>query len=197
MTNLKFNSTDSFAYWDAPSENLTGKSPKEREDLFKDSYKEEHFPTELLPDDLEAHLKQTKYVLVGMNPGNAAVDQPKEDLFANFHGKKASADYRMAAATYGTELWGTFMTDLSHIIESDSTKVDMDQNDVIALEKHLTELGIPADATLIAMGKTQPFTELKKYSTHPVVYIYHYSNSNNGHRTAQVTKDQLDEILGK
>ena len=197
MTNLKFNSEDSFAYWDAPSEDLTGKTPQEREDLFKASYQENHFPTELLPDDLAAHLKQTKYVLVGMNPGNAAANKPADELFTNFHGNKASADSRMAAATYGTELWGTFMTDLSHVIESDSTKVSMGQRDVLALEEHLTELGIPADATLIAMGKTQPFTELEKYSTHPVYYIYHYSNANNGHRTAQVTKDQIAEILAK
>lgn len=43
--------------------------------------------------------------------------------FLNFHGQKKSLDYRLAAAIYGTPLWGAFMTDLVAINESKSDNV--------------------------------------------------------------------------
>jgi len=195
MSNSKFNSNDSFAYWVKPTEDLTGKSPDECEKAFKSSYQENHFPNELLPNDLDEYLSQIKYVLVGLNAGNAAVNQPADQLFLNFHGKKRSSDYRMAAAVYGTELWGTFMTDVSPVIESKSPDVKISQNDVIALDKHLKELGIPDDATLIALGG-KAFNAIHEYSTHPVTTMYHYSSINRNW-TAQIAKDQINEIISK
>lgn len=197
MTNLNFNSLDSFAFWNAPKEDLSGKTPDNIQNLFKESYQENTFPNELLPADLESYLKQLKYVLVGMNPGNAAVDQPADKLFLNFHGLKGSADYRLAAAVYNTPLWGTFITDLSHTIESSSPNVKFTQEDVLNLEKHLRELGVPDNATIISLGKGDSYKQLVKYSTHPVEYIYHYSNSNNAHWKAPVVKKQIAEIVEK
>lgn len=192
MTNLNFNSTDSFAIWNTPSEDLTGKDNDYRQEAFGKSYQPNHFPTNELPDDLETKLNTVDYVLVGMNPGNAAVNQDKDKLFLNFHGDKKSMDYRLAAAVYGTKLWGTFMSDLSHIIESDSKNVAITQADVTAFEKHLSELGVPEDATLIAMG-LPTFHALNEFSSHPVVKIPHYSGSNNGQTPNRWNADNARE----
>lgn len=119
MTNLPFTNVDSWALWTVPTESLADKTAKEREQAFGAAYQPETFPTADLPADLSAHLRATKFVLIGMNPGNAAVDHPQDVDFLNFHGQKKSMDYRLAAATYDTPVWGAFMTDLSGTIESD------------------------------------------------------------------------------
>lgn len=195
MADSKFTSVDSWAFWNIPAGDLSDKDAKTIEDLFKDSYQENHFPSEMLPTNLEDYLQQTKAVIVGMNPGNAAANQSNES-FLNFHGQKKSADYRLAAALYNTDLWGTFMTDLSTVIESDSTNVELDQKNVAALEKHLDELGIPEDAVLIALGG-KTYKSLEKFAKRPVATMYHYSNANNGHWTAEKAKQQISEILTK
>ncbi|BDZ31361.1 hypothetical protein RA086_09090 [Lactiplantibacillus sp. WILCCON 0030] len=188
MTNLPFTTEDSWALWTVPTDSLTDKSDEARQKLFGEVYVPESFPTTLLPANLETALKQVKYVLVGMNPGNAGTEHPNGD-FLNFHGRKQSSDYRLAAAVYGTAAWGAFMTDLASINESDSTQVTFTEKDVTKLEAHLDELGIPADATLIAMGaKTaQPLTQ---YAQRDVIQIPHYSRAN-GHWDAAKVHAQL------
>lgn len=193
MVKLAFNSFDSWALWRIPTENLNEKTPKEREQAFGNSYQPNMFLTDQLSDNLEAKLKNTQYVLVGMNPGNGAKNQSQDELFLNFHGAKKSMDYRLAAATYNTDLWGAFMSDLSHTIESDSKKVKLSKEDVNNFEAHLDELGIPNDATLVALGGTV-FKALQDFSNHPVAHMYHYSNSNNGHWTAEVARKQVLDI---
>ncbi|MFC6294703.1 hypothetical protein ACFQH1_05765 [Lactiplantibacillus daoliensis] len=177
MTELPFTAEDSWALWNLPNASLDDKTDKEREELFANNYQPETFPIELLPDDLEKHLKGVQYVLVGMNPGNAGNDHPAEGVFLNFHGQKKSADSRLAAAVYGTAVWGTFMTDLSNTIDSDSTRIKFIEANVAQLEAHLDELGIPRDATLIAMGK-KTATALDQFATRPVAQIPHYSRAN-------------------
>ncbi|KRK95481.1 hypothetical protein [Companilactobacillus futsaii] len=104
MTNAKFTSIDSWAIWDVPNADLTNMTPDEREKAFGDNYQPNHFPTNKLTGDIDERLKNTKYVIIGMNQGNAAIDQDKDKLFLNFHGNKGSMDYRLAAALYNTEL---------------------------------------------------------------------------------------------
>ncbi|GEO58868.1 hypothetical protein [Companilactobacillus bobalius] len=194
MRNPKFNSMDSWAIWDIPDTDLTNKTPDERQKLFGDNYQPNHSPSEKLNKDLDAKLKSSKYVIAGMNPGNAASEQPVEP-FSNFHGAKKSADYRLAAALYGTEIWGSFMTDVSSTIESKSDKVKITQNDVEKFENHLDELGIPDDVTIIALG-TKTFDALNKFAKRDVKKIYHYSRSN-GWWKAERVHGQIEDILNK
>lgn len=192
MTNLAFSNVDSWAIWSVPTESLAGKTAKEREQAFGAAYQPETFPAADLPSDLGAALQASKFVLVGMNPGNGAVDHPADVDFLNFHGQKKSLDYRLAAAAYDTPAWGAFMTDLSGTIESDSTKVQITAADVVDLESHLDELGVPSDATLIAMGgKTA--APLTKFAKRPVAQIQHYSGAN-GHWNAEDVHNKLVEI---
>ncbi len=155
----------------------SARMPNERNFLDKPTA-QSFFPKDQLPHNLSEYIQQLKYVLVGMNPGNAIAEHPQEP-FLNFHGSKNSADYRLAAAVYGTKLWGSLMTDLSQQIQSDSTKVRIDANDVQALEHHLDALGVAQDAVLVALGQTT-FNNLNKFAQRKVLYIPHYSNSNNG-----------------
>ena len=177
MTALQFNAFDSWAYWSVPAN--VPSDPEAKQQAFGANYKPETFPLEQLGDDVATKLQQTRYVLIGMNPGNAVVDHPADKQFLNFHGQKRSMDYRLAAATYGTDLWGAFMTDLSHTIESDSGKVKLTESDVADLERHLDELGVPASATLVALGKPS-FELLSKFAKRPVKGIPHYSGANSG-----------------
>lgn len=194
LKNPKFNSMDSWAIWDIPDTDLTNKTPEERQKLFGDNYRPNHFPSEKLTKDLDAKLESLKYVIAGMNPGNAAIDQVDEP-FLNFHGAKKSADYRLAAALYGTEIWGSFMTDVSSTIESKSNKIKITQDDVEKFEKHLDELGISKDVTIIALG-TKTFAALKKFANRDVKKIYHYSRSN-GWWKAEKVHGQIEDILNK
>jgi len=196
MTNntneLPFNTVDSWAIWDTPTESLADKSDSEREKLFGASYQPESFPKNALSDDIAEQLKQVKYVLVGLNPGNAAVKQDPNTNFLNFHGAKKSMDYRLAAALYNTDMWGAFMTDLTPVIESDSTKVNPNQSDVDALEAHLDELNIPKDATIVALGGAS-YEALSAHAKRNVVTIPHYSGAN-GHWKAENTHAKILEI---
>lgn len=181
MTNntnlLPFNAVDSWAIWSTPSESLADKSDSEREKLFGASYQPESFPNEALPNDIADQLKQVKYILVGLNPGNAAVKHDPNTNFLNFHGEKKSMDYRLASAVYNTDLWGAFMTDLTPVIESDSKNVKPNKKDVEILEAHLDELNIPNSATIVALGgKANDI--LAKYAKRNVVTIPHYSGAN-------------------
>lgn len=197
MTNLPFTTLDSFAFWNVPNnmENIVT-IDEAREKCFGENYKpyENQFPSDQLPADLAGYLSQMKYVLVGMNRGNAAVDTPTEQNFLNFHGLKKSLDYRLAAVTYGTPLWGAFMTDLSQTIESKSELVDFTADDVAALEKHLDELGVPADATLVAIGKVT-YTTLQKFAHRPVATIPHYSSSNSRNWNATTVHAEIANIV--
>lgn len=195
MTNAKFTSIDSWAIWDVPNDDLTGMTPDEREKSFGANYQPNHFPMDKLTGDIDERLKNTKYVIIGMNQGNAAINQDSDKLFLNFHGNKGSMDYRLAAVLYNTELWGSFMTDVSHAIESTSKDVDITQDDVINLENHLDNLGISKDATLVALGGNVN-DALTNYAKHPVKTMYHYSGSN-GHWKADKVHEQVMNILNK
>lgn len=123
-----------------------------------------------------------KYVLVGLNPGNTGVTIEKDQMFLNFHGKKKSMDYRLAAALYGTDMWGAFMTDLVHVNESDSNKVVASKEDVAKLEQHLDDLTIPKAAVLVGLGAaTSSF--LAEHAERRVEKIPHYFGAN-GHWNA-------------
>ncbi|HJF86337.1 MAG TPA: hypothetical protein K8V88_02775 [Companilactobacillus farciminis] len=196
MTNAKFTSIDSWAIWDVPNADLANMTPDEREKAFGANYQPNHFPMDKLNDDIDERLKNTKYVIVGMNQGNAAVNQNKADLFLNFHGNKGSMDYRLAAVLYNTELWGSFMTDVSHVIESSSKDVDITQDDVINLENHLDNLGISKNATLVALGG-KVNKALTSYAKRPVKTMYHYSGSNNRYWKADKVHEQVMNILEK
>ena len=171
-------------------------TPDEREKAFGANYQPNHFPMDKLNDDIDKRLKNTKYVIVGMNQGNAAVNQNKDKLFLNFHGNKNSMDYRLAAVLYNTELWGSFMTDVSHVIESSSKDVDITQDDVINLENHLDNLGISKNATLVALGG-KVNKALTSYAKRPVKTMYHYSGSNNRYWKADKVHEQVMNILKK
>jgi len=174
---LPFNTLDSWALWNVPTESLTDKSDRDREILFGESYQPDSFPNDSLTGDIADRLKQVKYVLVGLNPGNAAIEQNPNALFLNFHGAKKSRDSRLAAALYGTKMWGAFMTDLTSTIESDSSEVSPKQSGVDALENHLDELGIPKSAVLVALGGKAD-KPLSRYAKRGVVTIPHYSGAN-------------------
>lgn len=201
MTNKKinvdgvnFNRPDSWAIWEVPSIDLTDKTAKEREVLFGEAYVSNRFPINELPHNLDGVLKQVKYVLVGLNPGDAGVTMTDDNQpFLNFHGQKKSMDYRLAAALYGTSMWGSFMTDLVHIDESDSHKVTGSQSDVMALEEHLDELGIPKTAVLVAMGG-KSYKSLVTYAKRQVFTIPHYSGAN-GHWKAEDTRQKVWDVI--
>lgn len=192
MTKLPFTAEDSWALWDLPNESIDDKTDQEREALIANNYQPETFPMALLPDNLEEALKNVKYVLVGMNPGNAADAHPTDGDFLNFHGQKKSADARLAAAVYGTAVWGAFMTDLTSTIESDSTQIEFTETNVTQLENHLDELGIPNDATLIAMGR-KVAVALDRFAKRPVAQMPHYSRAN-AHWNASDAHTQLLSI---
>ncbi|MEE6724927.1 hypothetical protein RAO22_01605 [Pediococcus acidilactici] len=143
MKKLPFNTLDSWAFWDIPPSNIDQLDDEERQTQFGEIYKANHFPKEQLPENLVQALSQVKFVLVGLNPGNAGVTLDEQQDFLNFHGQKKSPDYRLAAAVYGTPLWGAFMTDLVAIDESNSENVVSGETEVKALEAHLDQLGIP------------------------------------------------------
>lgn len=196
MTNAKFTSIDSWAIWDVPNDDLTGMTPDDREKAFGANYQPNHFPMDKLTGNIDERLKNTKYVIIGMNQGNAAINQDPDKLFLNFHGNKGSMDYRLAAVLYNTELWGSFMTDVSHVIESSSKNVNITQDDVINLENHLDNLGISKDATLVALGGNVN-KALTNYAKRPVKTMYHYSGSNNHYWKADIVHKQVMNILEK
>lgn len=187
---IAFAPYDSWALWHIPSEIESVKSDDERQRLFGEAYEPKSFPSELLPEDLGAHLACLKYVLVGLNPGNEGESLLKEEAtFLNFHGLKKSLDYRLAAALYGTEMWGALMTDLVHVAESDSTKVQTSQTDAQALEAHLDDLGIPSTAVLVALGG-KTYQALAGHTHRQVTTIPHYSGAN-GHWQAASTRQKV------
>lgn len=191
--NTQFNLHDSWAIWHAPKTDLTNATPEERQLAFGESYQPEMFPSDALPNDLDELLSQTKYVLIGLNPGNEGVSQENDATFLNFHGKKKSLDYRLAAALYGTEMWGAFMTDLVHVNESNSSDVSVNDHDVSVLEKHLDELSIPQSAVLVAMG-TKSYDALQGKTSRRVVKLPHYSGAN-GHWKAEKTRQIILDII--
>lgn len=187
---IEFTPYDSWALWEVPSEVATAKNDEERQYLFGKSYQAKSFPTDLLPEELTEHLSQVRYVLVGLNPGNEGDSLVNaQSKFLNFHGLKKSLDYRLAAAIYGTDLWGAFMTDLVPIVESDSRKVQTTQTDVNVLEDHLDRLGIPQTAMLIALGG-KSYQALIGKTNRQVQSIPHYSGAN-GHWQAAITRQKV------
>lgn len=146
-----------------------------------------------MSDNIFEQLKQVKYILVGLNPGNGIIKQDPNTKFLNFHGSKRSMDYRLASALYNTDMWGAFMTDLKHINESDSTKVNPDQKDVLSLEAHLDDLNIPNTAIIVAIGKKSNKV-LSEYAKRNVVTIPHYSGAN-AHWDAEKVHTQILEII--
>lgn len=195
MKKLPFNTLDSWAFWDIPSSNIDQLDDEERQTQFGEIYKANHFPKEQLPENLVQALSQVKFVLVGLNPGNAGVTLDEQQDFLNFHGQKKSLDYRLAAAVYGTPLWGAFMTDLVAIDESNSENVVSGEAEVKALEAHLDQLGIPEQAVLVGLG-TKAATTLQQFAQHPVEKLPHYSGAN-GHWNAANTRQAVLEIVGK
>lgn len=194
MTNESYRKTDSWAYWTVPAGLSKDASAKETQTAFHDSY-QPGFPATIDKDDLTAKLSQVKYIFVGLNPGNAG---PEPELFGNFHGQIRSADYRLAAAAYGTGAWGAFMTDLSGEIQSDSKQIKVTEANVQDLINHLDELGIPETAVLIAMGtKTFKGLEGKLPASHPLEQMYHYSNANSGHWDAETEHNKIQKIVEK
>lgn len=199
MTNntkeLPFNTVDSWAIWNTPETSLAGKDAAETEKIFGEAYQPETFPNDALNDNIVETLKNVNYVLVGLNPGNAAVKQDPNTNFLNFHGAKKSMDYRLAAALYNTKMWGAFMTDLTPVIESDSKKVKPSQSDVANLEHHLDELNIPQTATIVALGNATNDV-LSEYAKRNVVTIPHYSGAN-GHWNAETVHEKVLAITNK
>lgn len=191
--NLKFNAYDSWAIWETPKNLKEGLTDEERQKMFGEAYIPKHFPIDQLPKNLDDHLKAVEYVIVGLNPGNEGASLVEEsEAFLNFHGLKKSLDYRLAAALYGTKLWGAFMTDLIHVVESDSSKVSTDSEDVAYLEAHLDELGISENAVLVALGgKTEK--ALTGKACRKVVSLPHYSGAN-GHWRAEKTRQKVEAI---
>ena len=88
MKKLPFNTLDSWAFWDIPSSNIDQLDDEERQTQFGEIYKANHFPKEQLPENLVQALSQVKFVLVGLNPGNAGVTLDEQQDFLNFHGQK-------------------------------------------------------------------------------------------------------------
>lgn len=193
MQDLPFTSADSWALWDVPAADLSTRSNQERQRLFGTAYQAEHFPKDLLNGNLEQRLRETHYVLVGINPNYVTREHLRERRFLNFHGRKGRLDYRLAAAVYGTPLWGTFMTDLSSITPPVSRRVRFTAQDVAAFEQHLDQLGIPATSTLIALGPTAQHP-LAHYAHRPVASLHHYAGVN-GSWDADAAHQQIMAIL--
>jgi hypothetical protein len=190
---IHFNQHDSWAIWEVPDADVESMTPEDRQKAFGESYKELSFPTDQLPKNMEETLANVTYVLVGLNPGNEGVENVAEASFLNFHGKKKSLDYRLAAALHGTELWGAFMTDLVHITESDSNKVNGTQKDVENLEQRLDALSIPKSATLVALGD-KAYKALSAFAQRKVARLPHYSGAN-GHWGAEKTRGIVNDIV--
>lgn len=193
MQNLPFNTLDSWALWDEPAGDISQLDDETRQNQFGEAYQPNHFPKEQLPADLASALSEVKFVLVGLNPGSAGVTLDEQQEFLNFHGQKKSLDYRLAAAVYGTPLWGAFMTDLVAIDESNSENVVSGEAEVQALEDHLDQLGIPAEAVLVGLG-TKAATTLRQFAQRPVEKLPHYSGAN-GHWKAANTRQAVLKML--
>uniref|UniRef100_UPI00351EAF8E hypothetical protein n=1 Tax=Lacticaseibacillus paracasei TaxID=1597 RepID=UPI00351EAF8E len=166
---------DSFAYWNVPRVDLSSCLADERESAFRRAY------CPGFPSGYRQQLLNTSgvgYVFVGKNRGNRG----NAEELANFHGSIQSADYRLAAAAYGTATWGAFMTDISDEVNSNSREVKLRTENVETLMKHLKDVGIPNTVTLIAIGK-DVYTILeanKGLITGKIVRIPHYSRINIG-----------------
>ncbi|MBW4796709.1 hypothetical protein FG876_01330 [Pediococcus acidilactici] len=119
----------------------------------------------------------------------------KKQDFLNFHGQKKSLDYRLAAAIYGTPLWGAFMTDLVAINESKSDNVVSGEAEVKALESHLDQLGVSSQAVLVGLGD-KTATTLRQFAQRPVEKLPHYSGAN-GHWKAANTRQAVLKIAEK
>jgi len=178
MTNLPFSRLDSWAVWDVPNvDNLINKTAVKKASLFKDAYKPNKFPSDEFETDsitLKKRLVTSKYVIVGLNQGNAAAKEHLEP-FWNFHGNLNSPTYRLASVIYGTALWGSFITDLDPTIDSNSQNVHPGPDQVKALEQHLDDLGVPEDAVLVGLGKSA-YNTLLASAKRSVFGIYHYAN---------------------
>ena len=195
MQDLTFNTLDSWALWDIPTSDIDQLDDEERQTRFGEVYQPNHFPKEQLTSDLEQALSKVKFVLVGLNPGNAGVTIDKKQDFLNFHGQKKSLDYRLAAAVYGTPLWGAFMTDLVAINESKSDNVVSGEAEVKALESHLDQLGVSSRAVLVGLGDKTAAT-LRQFAQRPVEKLPHYSGAN-GHWKAANTRQAVLKIAEK
>ncbi|UQS84792.1 hypothetical protein MOO46_05980 [Apilactobacillus apisilvae] len=189
MKKVDFTRYDSIAIWSTPKS--TDNLDSNREKLFKESYKEKYFEESWMND---INLDR---VIVGQNPGKEGNKIDDNSLLA-FHWNKNSNDYRLAAALYGTSFWGAFMTDLNSEFNSHSDQVDADVSDVEDLLDKMDKLKINKDAKILSIGG-KSFHAFKKYNKekygiimhndnydpievegHKVIYIPHYSGSNNG-----------------
>lgn len=172
---FKFNVCDSFAVWDfEPNQEFNNLTQLER-NLYMRNHIHGIYPEkftkklkERTDEEWKAAMAKTKYVIIGLNPGNRASNNPADKAnsgtvfgdkpFLNFHGEnvKYSKDYNMAAAIYSTPVYGenTLMTDAFENVESNSPTLGpvISQNKIEIFQKlydHFDELGIPANAGLI------------------------------------------------
>lgn len=190
MNKNDFTRYDSIAIWNTPK-NIDNLDNTNREKQFGESYKEKHFEDSWIND---INLNR---VIVGQNPGKEGKKITNNSLLA-FHWNKKSNDYRLAAALYGTDFWGAFMTDLNSEFNSHSNQVNADVSDVENFLDKLEKLHINKNATILSIGGNA-FHAFKKYNKekygivmhtdkyepinvegHKIVYIPHYSGSNNG-----------------
>ncbi|MCZ2492474.1 hypothetical protein [Dellaglioa carnosa] len=175
-----FGELDSWACW-KNEDKIQGSTATEWESSLKEANKvyeskevigfpiDEH-PLSKLPTDLS----EVDYVLVGMNPGNAAgkkTDDGKKVNIQkypnNFHGEKKSNDYKLQVAVHKTPVMGAFMTDASDTIESTSKLVSMDienKNKTIIdiLFERLDHLNVKSSAKIIFMGPSKFRSVLNK-----------------------------------
>ncbi|WP_461226356.1 hypothetical protein [Lacticaseibacillus suihuaensis] len=204
----RFNQEDSFAIWPTPPAGTDLTTQVARNAAFKAAYQPGYPAAELaaldaLSDEAwAAKMAAVRYVLVGLNPGNAGT----AGHFSNFHGAAKSNDANLAAVVSGTPVWGAFMTDLSQTVESDSSKVRVTPADVAALYQHLDALGIPQDAVVIALhsavakalGKAsaqalRPFDAATQVIPH-YSYLYHnpITSSQKARRTIEALSGMAD-----
>lgn len=175
MNEKQFKNTDSWAIWGNDVEYTAG------------------FPlAELSRTDFPTP-ETTKYVLVGINPGNDAANGLNYPN--NFHGKKNSSDYRLRDAIRGTDIEEAFMTDADKTIDSDSGNITILPEHIVALFDYLDILKIKKDAKIIFMGTKfqSPLNKLSKDNRNvsdPIYPQYKLINPNNEPLTEFITNNK-------
>lgn len=167
---------DSFNFYPGTDRIEPGMSYDEKEQIFREAYRDKpsrHITSSQLKD-LEATLPDMKFVLVAENPGFAGKDEKYPE---NFHGIGSSNVQRLATLTYGTPLWGAFMTDASLRVDSHGENIDIAQQDIDDLLNHLKERGIPESDVLVAIGDVVEEAFSKFLPNHRKFFkITHYSD---------------------
>ncbi|MBV7378474.1 hypothetical protein [Maritimibacter dapengensis] len=126
------------------------------------------------------------FVLVALNLSGEDDGKEKEP-FRNFHNPgRHNQDFKLRYATFGTPLWGSYLTDLfKDTYETSSTKVvsHFTKNPeelgphIINLEKELYDLGAGDSTMLVALGGATHRFLLEAYGlTRSIGRIRHYSS---------------------